>query len=249
MGAPTLSGARGRCPMATEQETQARLEALEPRVRHLAWRWSRDAPNAREDLEQVARLAIWKELLREPDAPVQHLLAEAKDAISDERKRGSSVDGRLNPTTRRKRRYLAESMDAPGPRDLPPISETLASGPLHAHNLWESPVEAEALGHLLYEALLPVLTETQNALLALILAGYQCKEAGRLLGMTKQQAWVVRQSIQRTAVEVLGVQYPGMGAWEERRRSAALAAWDRRRPPVPPDVKRLILELFDVLLE
>lgn len=33
------------------------------------------------------------------------------------------------------------------------------------------------LAHLLCEALLPALTETQNALLALMLAGYQCKES------------------------------------------------------------------------
>lgn len=67
--------------------------------------------------------------------------------------------------------------------------------------------------------------------------------------MTKQQAWLVRWSIQRTAVGVLGVEYSSMGAWEKRRRNAALRAWDRRRPPVPPEVKRLILDLFDVLLE
>ena len=231
-------------------DTLMRLEALEPRVKHLAWRWSRDTPNAREDLEQVARVAVWEELRRQPDAPDRHLLAEAKEAISDERKRGSSVDGRLNPTTRRKRRYLTESMDAPGPRDLPPISETLASGPVRAHNLWESPTEGEAMGHLLYEALQPELTETQNALLALILAGYQCQDAGRLLGMDKKRAYIVRVGIQRTAVEVLGVEYPGLQlGWDQRRRHWTLASWSRRRAPVPPEVKRLILELFDVLLE
>lgn len=231
-------------------DTLTRLEEMEPHIRRLARRWARDKPDAADDLAQVARVAVWEELRRQPDAPDRHLLAEAKEAISDERKRGSSVDGRLNPTTRRKRRYLTESMDAPRPRDLPPISETLASGPVRAHNLWESPTEGEAMGHLLYEALQPELTETQNALLALILAGYQCQDAGRLLGMDKKRANIVRVGIQRTAVDVLGVEYPGMKAGlDPRRRRWVLASWAARRPPVPPAVKRLILDLFDVILE
>jgi hypothetical protein len=105
------------------------------------------------------------------------------------------------------------------------------------------------MGRLLYEALQTELTETQNALLALILAGYQCQDAGRLLGMDKKRAYIVRVGIQRTAVEVLGVEYPGLElGWDQRRRNSALASWARRRPPVPPEVKRLILDLFADLL-
>ncbi|MDP3063007.1 MAG: hypothetical protein Q8O40_07335, partial [Chloroflexota bacterium] len=82
-----------------------------------------------------------------------------------------------------------------------------------------------------------------------IMCGYQSQEAGQLLGMTKQQAWLVRLSIQRVACEVLGLEYPGLPPRGGRHRSAALASWVRRRPPVPPEVKRLILSLFDVLLD
>ena len=229
--------------MATEQETQARLEALEPRVRRLAWRWSRDAPNAREDLEQVARVAVWEELRRQPDAPDRHLLAEAKDAISNERKRGSSVDGRLNPTTRRKRRYFTDSMDAPGPRDLPPISEALASGPVHAHDLWESPVEGEALGRVLYQTLRELLTPREDTLLTLLLLGYLHKEAGAMLRLTKQQVHRTHQAIQRKAVVLLGLdgQRPPSSARQRAARTAAVARWARRDPFVAPDTVQALL--------
>ncbi|MDP3064192.1 MAG: hypothetical protein Q8O40_13425 [Chloroflexota bacterium] len=235
--------------MATEQETQARLETLERRVRYLAWSWSREAPSAQEDLEQVARLAMWEELRRRPDAPDPHLLARAKRAIWKERLRGKSVDGRLNSTSRRPRAYSVYSLEASGPHDLPPIEDMVASGPARSHDPWESPTEGEAVGHVLYEELQPLLTDTQELFLTLIMCGYQSQEAGQLLGMTKQQAWLVRLSIQRVACEVLGLEYPGLPPRGRRYRSAALASWVRRRPPVPPDVKRLILSLFDVLLD
>ena len=235
--------------MATEQETQARLETLERRVRYLAWSWSRDTPSVQEDLEQVARLAMWEELRRHPDAPDPHLLTRAKRAIWKERLRGRSVDGRLNSTSRRPRTYSVYSLQAPGPHDLPPLEDMVASGPVHSHDPWESPTESAAVGRVLYEELQPLLTNTQEAFLMLVMCGYQSQEAGRLLGMTKQQAWLVRLSIQRVACEVLGLEYPGLPSRGRRYRGAALAAWVRERPPVPPEVKRLVLNLFDVLLD
>ena len=235
--------------MATEQETQARLETLERRVRYLAWSWSRDTPAAQEDLEQVARLAIWEELRRRPDAPDPHLLATAKEAIWRERLRGKSVDGRLNPAARRPHRYATFSLDAPRPHDGPALEEMLASGPVHAHDPWESPTEGEAIGRVLFEQLRRLLTETQEAWLTLVICGYQSQQAGQLLGMTKQQAYIVRLSIQRIACDVLGLEYPGLRPRSHRRTNAAYASWIRERPPAPAEVQRLVLELFDVLLE
>ncbi|MBM4389186.1 MAG: hypothetical protein FJ088_15715, partial [Deltaproteobacteria bacterium] len=112
-----------------------RLQQLERRLRYMAFTWSRDAPSAQEDLEQVARVAVWEELRLHPDAPDQNLLARAKRAIWRERLRGRSVDGRLNLNGRRPQSYTILSLEAPRPGDLPPLDEMLGSGPVHAHDV------------------------------------------------------------------------------------------------------------------
>ena len=45
------------------------LEALEPDIKKLAMRWSKDSLDDWEDLAQEARLAIYQELRNRPDSP------------------------------------------------------------------------------------------------------------------------------------------------------------------------------------
>lgn len=241
--------------MATlQEETQARLEQLEPDVRRLARRWCRDRPDAADDLTQVARVAVWRLLWERPDAPVPHLIKKAKEAILVERKRGCSVDGRLDPVTGRQTRWLIESLDAPRLDGQEPLAEALASGPVRAHNLWESPVEEEALGRVLYQTLRELLTPREDALLSLLLLGYEPKGAGAHLKLTKQQAYRTRQTIQRKAVQILGVEYPGLvtpGPLTPRQRAAQTAArarWAQRAPfTIPALVQELLTQALDDL--
>ena len=229
--------------MATIQEPTARLEQLEPDIRRLARRWARDKPDAADDLAQVARLAMWLMLKERPDAPVSHLMCKAKEDILDEKKLGRSVDGRLDPVTRRAFRWLIVSLDAPRLDGQEPLADTLASGPVHAHNPWESPVEVEALGRLLYQALRELLTPREDALLTLLLMGYGPKGAGALLELTKQQAFRTRQAIQRKAVVLLGLdgERPPPSARQRAARTAAVARWARRDPFVAPATVQALL--------
>jgi DNA-directed RNA polymerase specialized sigma24 family protein len=234
--------------MATIQEPAARLEQLEPNIRRLARRWSRGCVAYQEDLAQLARLAMWLMLKERPDAPVPHLIHRAKQEILDEKKLGRSVDGRLDPVTRRAFRWLIVSLDAPRLDGQEPLADTLASGPVHAHNLWESPVEEEALGRILYQTLRDLLTPREDALLALLLLGYQHKEAGALLSLTKQQVHRTHQSIQRKAVVLLGLdgERPPSSARQRAARTAAVARWARREPfAMPADVQALLAWLME----
>ncbi|MDP3065063.1 MAG: sigma factor [Chloroflexota bacterium] len=238
--------------MATIQEPQARLEQLEPDIKRLARRWCRDRPAAAEDLAQVARLAMWLMLKERPDAPVSHLMCKAKEDILDERKRGHSVDGRLDPVTRRSFRWLIESLDAPRLDGQEPLADALESGPVHAHNPWESPVEAEAVGRVLYHTLREDLTPREDALLTLLLIGYGPKGAGALLELTKQQAFRSQQAIQRKAIAVLGLEYPGLFAptpttpKQRAAQTAARARWAQRAPfTIPALVQELLAHALD----
>lgn len=220
-------------------DTLVRLEALEPAIQRTANFWCMGRPDVRDDLAQVARLAVWEELRRRPDASDLHLVYRAKQEILDEKKLGRSVDGRLDPVTRRSFRWLLVSLDAPRLDGQEPLADTLASGPVRAHNLWESPVEEEALGRVLYQTLRELLTPREDALLALLLLGYQHKEIRALLGLTKQQVYRTHQSIQRKAVVLLGLdgERPPSSARQRAARTAAVARWARRDPfvaPAPP---------------
>ena len=121
------------------------LEQMEQDVRRLAGRFTRDRPDTREDLEQVGRLAMWEELRRRPDAPEPLLVRVAERAMINEGRQGHSVDGRLFLGTRRAHTWTLQSMDAPQRESQAPLTDALASGPVHAHNRGASPTEAEAL--------------------------------------------------------------------------------------------------------
>ncbi|MDP2950701.1 MAG: hypothetical protein Q8P22_14355, partial [Chloroflexota bacterium] len=152
--------------------------------------------------------------------------------------------------TRRAFRWLIVSLDAAPPDGRPPMADTLASGPVHAHNLWESPVEEEVLGRVLYQTLQELLTPREDALLALLLLGYQQKEAAGLLSLTKQQVHRTHQSIQRKAVVLLGLdgKRPPPSARQRAARTAAVARWARRDPFVAPaDVQALVAWLTESL--
>ena len=229
MGAPTLSGARGRCHMATEAEIQTRLEQMEPLVRRLARRWARDKPTA-DDLAQVARLAMWLMLKERPDAPVPHLMRKAHDAIFDASIRGRSVDGRLYGAFRRPRQYLVQSIQDPYGRLDGTLEDALASGRIRAHNLWESPTEGEALGHILYEMLRELLSPQEDAVLALFMVGYRNLDVQNVLGLTEKQVRWARHRLQRKLRTLTDDVVDPFTAKEIACSKAAQALWGRRKP-------------------
>ncbi|MDP3064807.1 MAG: hypothetical protein Q8O40_16645, partial [Chloroflexota bacterium] len=196
------------------------------------------------DLAQVARLAMGHMLKERPDAPAPHRIYKAKQEILDQKKLGRSVAGRLDPVTRRAFRWLIVSLDAPPPDGCHPLADSLASGPVHAHNLWESPVEEEALGRILYQTLRDLLTPREDVLLALLLLlGYGPKGAGHLLELTRQQTFRTQQAIQVKAAVLLGLdgERPPPSARQRAARTAAVARWARHDPFVAPATVQALL--------
>ena len=173
------------------QRIEERLTALDPDIRALARTWSRDHPDAGEDLAQEVRLAMHRELLANPDSPRNHLFQRARHVIIDYRKRGKSVDGKLNRTYNRRRVWQLASLDAdPG-----------AARAVQSRQL--KPVEDLALARVAYGELRKRLTEQQTQYLALRFQGYSVREVDTWLGLSANQGITIRQKIRAAARECL----------------------------------------------
>ncbi|MDP3063818.1 MAG: sigma factor [Chloroflexota bacterium] len=225
------------------------LEQMEPDVRRLAQRFTRDRPDAQEDLAQVARLAMWQELCRRPDAPEPLLVRVAERAMIGEGRQGHSVDGRLFLSARRAHTWTLQSMDAPQRESQAPLTDVLASGPVHAHNLWESPTEADAMGRVLYEMLREMLTPQEDAVLTLLLVGYWNREIERQLDLTEKQVRRARSSLQRQVAMLVEADVALYGDHaQEAARRAVQARRGRPKPyHVPIAMAALLTELLEVI--
>jgi hypothetical protein len=169
------------------------LQELDPDIQELARRWSRDRPSESEDLAQEARLAICQQLRENPYSSRKHLFRRAKHQILDYRKRGRSIDSKLNRSYKRGLTWEVVSLDF-WPVD---IIDTLAGRYSASQELL--PAEDLAIPRVLYSELRAQLTDTENRYLALRLQGYTCRETNTLLGLTAYQGVKVRQSIRLRA--------------------------------------------------
>lgn len=130
--------------MSYEEEI---LQELDSDIRKLAKRWSRDNPDGWEDLAQEARLGVVQELQERPASPRTHLFRHAKHEILDYRKRGKSVDGKLDKTYKRQFVWDLASMDAdPG--------HILGQASSRYPRAWQNnPIEDLALANVSYSEL------------------------------------------------------------------------------------------------
>lgn len=172
------------------------IQELDSNIRKLARGWSRDCPDAWEDLAQEARLGIYQELKEKPDSPRHHLFRRAKHEILDYRKRGKSVDGKLDKTYKREQVWDLASLDA-NPRGILAANSSLYFRP---HQL--RPVEDTALARVSYGELRGSLTEMEDQYLSLRLQGYNNTEASTLLGLTLYRVRWLREEIKRKARKV-----------------------------------------------
>lgn len=85
-----------------EQHEAQRLNSIKEYIAYLAFVFSRDAPDQEEDIAQAAREAMVRKLRGDPDCHISHLKVKAKSGIRDYRRRGKSVDGKLNETDRQR---------------------------------------------------------------------------------------------------------------------------------------------------
>ena len=80
---------------------------MEGSIKGRAKQFSPGDPMLAEDLAQEGREAVIKHLRQTPDCPDSHLVVQAKSAIYHYRKRGSSVDGKLDTCFRAARRICS----------------------------------------------------------------------------------------------------------------------------------------------
>lgn len=168
-------------------------------IRKLARAWSRDSPDHWEDLAQEARLGIYQELREKPNSPRHHLFRRAKHEILDYRKRGKSVDGKLDKTYKRDKVWHLAIMDA-DPGHV--LSQTSS---LHYRSRDRRPVEELAVSNLTYWELSKKLTDTEEQYLSLKLQGYNKKESRILLGLTPHQEVQLCDSLREKAKAVFSV--------------------------------------------
>lgn len=152
---------------------------LQARVRAMARNWSRDRPDAREDLEQEALIAIWLKGLAE--APLSHQMQTAKHRMLSVRKLGRSVDGKLDATYRRSRTYVVYSMEQ---ESIYVGDEQLSLGDLLPSALR---VEEHIVSKLTMLELLSALEPGEIECVALLCRGFTLREVATETGCSRRE--------------------------------------------------------------
>ncbi|MQA00739.1 MAG: hypothetical protein GEU80_15685 [Dehalococcoidia bacterium] len=122
----------------------------------------------REDLEQEALLAIWAKGMT--DAPLRHQLRTAQHRMLSVRKLGKSVDGKLDGSYHRSRRYIVVSVEqgaAAAEGDVLPLHDVLPAAFL---------VEPYVVSKLRLLELLSVLAADERDCVELLCAGFTPRE-------------------------------------------------------------------------
>ncbi len=180
---------------------------LEPDIQRLAKCWALDDPDAWEDLAQEARIGIIQELRENPDSPRSHLFGRAKRAILDYRRRGYSVDGKLNKNHRRRFVWSLVSLDADP--DQSARGGLGDGGSLYFKPWQENPVEALAVARVTYGELRATLSGLENQYLSLKLQGYLVKESITLLGLSDKRHRGLLSSLRAKAREAFSLNGSG----------------------------------------
>ncbi len=181
------------------QHEAQRLHSIKEYIDYLAFIYSRDAPGQEEDIAQEARLAVTKKLRQDPDCHISHLKVKAKSGIRDYRRRGRSIDGKLNETDRQ-RHYDMLNLDQIVTEDGNTLVDTL-----NAHSLPFRITEAQALHRVALDQLKEYLSPEENQALTLRLMGLSWSEVGEILSRAEGEMAQTREKMINTAVELLSI--------------------------------------------
>ena len=162
----------------------ARLAALDGYIRHAVWHCG-DQDRGEldfDDMLQDARVAVWKVLLKEPDAPVGFIWTVAYHAAVHSLRQGKSVD---RPITRGPVRYQVVTLDRmmEEPDGLDIVEMALARR--RRHGEMARPTEDAAVASVMLQELWDILTPRQRQVLALRLQQNSEQETGDILGMAQ----------------------------------------------------------------
>jgi hypothetical protein len=112
----------------------------------------------------------------EPNCPASHLVVKAKYAISQYRKRGSSIDGKLDTRSRAKHYHILSLEELIFDDGL--LREEAISGPQGPRR----PTEEEACINILFASLRNSLSVEENQVLTLRLMDIPWQRVGEILG-------------------------------------------------------------------
>lgn len=214
----------------------ARLNAVDGFIRAFAWRFSNGDLMLAEDLQQEARMAAYKRLQEAPDCPESHLVVKAKDAIYKYRRRGSSVDGKLNPSGRSldySLTSLQESIDGNKGEDR---KEEIIGDPRQGRR----PTEVVAITITLLDLFRGGLSVDENRAFAFRLAEIPWEEIEEILDQPEHEVYRIQTGIEEKALAI----------WERPEKYRYTPKREKRsysRGPALPE--RIPPALLDVLTE
>ena len=192
--------APGRLPKGARQEPAQqelnRLNEVERFIQYKANRFAEGDSMLAEDLAQEGREAVIRRLRADPDCPTSHLVLKAREAIYRYRRRGSSVDGKLNPKGRA-RQYQIVDLETPIGEDGWSLAEALAEPQAPAR--W---TEQRASINILLDDLRDRLSATENQVLTLRLMAVPWPEVRQILGRSARETGQMREQIAKTVREL-----------------------------------------------
>ncbi len=184
-----------------EQHEEERLAEVEGYIDRLAGRFSTDAPGQRDDLAQESRLRVLLELQKNPDCPESHLRTAAWDGVLQYRKRGKSIDGKINENGR-SQTWDTQSLDAPATDNGTPLGAMLSE-----KTTTRRITEERALNRVQMDALREELGDEEQGVLAMRLNGARWQEVMEAMGDgAGRPGRPVRERLEEAAERVLTVE-------------------------------------------
>jgi hypothetical protein len=214
-----------------ERSALARLNAVEKAIRNRAERFAFGDPMLAEDLKQEARAAVFRQLQEVPDCPDSHLVREAKDAIYQYRRQGSSVD-RLNLRERAKPYQLV------GLEDATDETGNLSDEFISVHPNGQRPTEERVYTAVLFDELRERLTVEEADALDYRLEDPNTSwgEIGAILGKDQRGMGEIRRGLEENAVTI----------WELPEQYAVRPDREAlpRARPLPDEIPPAVLDLL-----
>jgi DNA-directed RNA polymerase specialized sigma subunit len=186
-----------------------------------------------EDLAQEGREAVIRRLRQVPGCPDSHLVVQARSAIYHYRRRGSSVDGKLDARSRL-RHYQFLSLEQPIADDNGRLPDEIISDPQGLPR----PTEEQALTHALFDCLRDNLSEAEIQALNLRLMDIPWKVVGEILGQEGAEISKIQERI-TTTVRVIW----SRPATEQKENQKEKRAYTQT-PPLPKELPANVLAVL-----
>jgi hypothetical protein len=189
-------------------------------------------PMLAEDLAQEGREAVIRRLRQVPDCPESHLVVQARSAIYHYRRKGSSVDGKLDARSRL-RHYQVFSLEEPI-ADNGRLQKEVIGDPQGSRR----PTEEQACANILFASLRDSLTAQENQVLALRLSGTPWKRVGEILNQGAREMSHVRGRIATAVCMVLDLPMASQRDSQYEKRAYS------QTPPIPQELPANLLAVL-----